>query len=313
MKAIIARHPGEKEIPRLVELPSPTPKKDQVLIRVRSAGVGIWDPMYFRGEIPDFKADYPLVPGWEGAGIVAAVGSHVKQFKSGDEVYFFDYPEKGLGGAWAQEVTMPERCVARKPRSISMDEAGGLPGISLTPYQAFRKTHKLKSGQSILICNGAGGVGTCAIQLARWMGARTIALSSPQNHALLRDLGAEYVFDYHEDFSAEVRNLFPQGVDHVFDNIGAHETVAKAMPCLRSGGTFVTIVESFDDLQRKDVHNEFFGVEPSSKDLEEIARLVDDGILRVVLDHVYSLENFREALNRVESRHVHGKVVLKVA
>lgn len=313
MKAIVVKSPNEKEPVSLADRPSPSPRGGQVVVRIKSAGVGIWDPMFMRGEIPDFKSTYPLVPGWEGAGVISAIGDGVARFKIGDEVYFFDYPEKEFGGAWAEEAVVPEHCVGLKPERISMEEAGGLPGIALTPYQAFRKAFKLERGQSILICNGAGGVGTCAIQIAKLMGARVIALSSARNHALLKDLGADHVFDYHEDFGPLLRKFFSEGVDHVFDNIGARETVAKAISCLKSGGTFITIVESFEDLQRKDVRNEFFGVEPSGEDLEALGKLVDEGKLRVVLDQVFPLERFREAIERVESRHVHGKVVLKVA
>ncbi len=313
MKAITTSSLGGGEKLRLVDQPIPEPKENQVRIRVKSAGVGLWDETYIRGEIPSVLPKFPLTPGWEGAGVISAIGSDVTRFKLGDEVVFIEYPEDDFSGAWAEEVLVPERCVGRKPKSISMEQAGGLPVMALTPYQVLHDEFAIRPGQTLLICNGAGGVGTCAIQLARLMGAKTIALASESNHALLKSLGADFVFDYHKDFTSEVCKLFAEGIDCVFDDIGDRETVAKSIPCLKSGGKFITIVNRFEDLERKDVQNSFFAAQPDGERLEEIGRIVDEGKLRVVIDQVYPLEDFRAAIEQVGRRHVHGKVVLKIA
>ncbi len=319
MKAIATDRLGGTERLRLIDIPRPEPQSGQVRIQIKAAGVGIWDETFIHGEIPQLSPrKFPAIPGWEGAGVISAVGPGVTRFKPGDEVFFLSYPGDDFDGAWAEETLVAERCVGHKPASLSMVEAGGFPIIALTAYQALKRGLSLKSGQSLLICSGAGGVGTCAIQLAKIMEVRVLALAGSANHPLLRELGAEGAFDYHGNFVSEIQKLFPNGVDCVFDDVGEgfperHGTIAKAMACLKTGGVFVTIVEEFEDLKRPDVRGGFLAVEADGKELEEIARFVDEGKLRVVIDQVYSLTDFRQAMEKVKGGHVHGKVVLKVA
>ncbi len=309
MKALTIDHFGSDADLHLTDFQIPRPKQGEILIRVKSAGVGIWDEMYIQGELPIGKPKFPLIPGWEGAGVITALGPGVRKFKVGDEVFYFDYGK----GAWAESVAVPARSVAKKPKHLGWEQAGGLPIISLTAWQALREGLRIKRGQTLLITNGAGGVGTCAIQFANLMGVKTIALASKRNHAFIKGLGADWAFDYHEEFTSDLREIFSDGVDCVLDNIGNKETVSKAIPCLRRGGTFLTIVDRFEDIERKDVKNKSFEVKPSGEQLTEIARLVDKGKFRSVVDRAYPLEKVRDALKKVEGGHVHGKVVLKVA
>ncbi len=314
MKAIAIDAFGGNEKLQLKELPDPRPKMDEVLIRLKSAGVGHWDELYFKGEIPSENARFPLVVGWEGAGVVEEVGDEVNQFKPGDEVYYYDFPEGGnREGAWAERVCVPARCVAKKPAKLSLDVAGGLPVIALTAYQGLVNGLKVRAGQSILITNGAGGVGTCTIQIAKHFGLTVVALASKKNHAFLKELGADHVFDYHENFTDEVKRVFPDGVDCIYDDVGIRDTVAKAMPTLKAGGKFMTIVELHRDLVRKDVESKEFFVQPNQEHLSDISRLVDEGKLQMKVDHSFPLQEARKAVELVEGGHVHGKVVLKIA
>jgi len=198
MKAQIISRYGKHVALQTAELPTPEMREDDVLVKVHAAGVNPLDSKIKSGE---FKLilpyRLPLILGNDVAGVVAGVGSRVKRFKLGDEVYA--RPDKDRIGAFAEFIAMNENDVALKPKSLSMQDAASLPLVGLTAWQALVETANLKKGQKVFVQAGSGGVGVIAIQLAKHLGATVAATTSMANIDLVKRLGADVVIDYRQD------------------------------------------------------------------------------------------------------------------
>jgi NADPH:quinone reductase-like Zn-dependent oxidoreductase len=248
----------------------------------------------------------PLILGWDLSGVVEAVGDSVTNVKAGDEV--FADAEIARDGAYAEYIAVKASLLAPKPRTLSHIEAASLPIAALTVWQSLFETADLQAGQSILIHAAAGGVGTIAVQLAKWKGARVIGTASAHNHDFLRSLGADELVDYNTAYFDEVI----RDVDVVLDTMG-YETLARSWDVLKPGGFLVGLVTTPDEeAKRRGVYSAYVFTRPDSKNLSDIAALVDAGHLKPVVGEVLPLSDARRAHEISEGKHARGKIVLQV-
>jgi len=249
----------------------------------------------------------PCIPGHELSGVVEAVAGEGADVKAGDAVY--GLTDFWRDGAAADYVAVRAADLAPKPANLTHVQAAAIPLSGLTAWQAFFDHANLAAGQRVLIQGAAGGVGTFAVQLARWRGAHVIATASASAASLLRELGADEVIDYTAVRFEDV----VQDVDVVLDNVGG-ETLERSWGALRRGGTLVTVAGDApaETAARYGARGVDFIVTPSRPELIEIARLVEVGKLRTIIAATFPLERAREAFERGLSGHNRGKIVLQV-
>ena len=257
-----------------------------------------------------FPVPLPFIPGWDVSGVVEGVGSGVTKFKKGDEVYARPDVARSGKGTYAEYVVVKETEAALKPKSIDHVHAAAIPVVALTAWQALFDTAALSKGQRILIHGAAGGVGSFAVQLAKWKGAHVIGTASTRNQPFLRQLGVDEPIDYETTRFEDVIH----DVDVVLDPIGG-DTQNRSWKVLKKGGILVSIVAppSADEAAKHGVRSAFFSARPSSLQLFEIAKLVDAGKLKPVVETVLPLSDARRAHELNETGHARGKTVLKVA
>ncbi len=296
MKAVIYERYGSPKVLELRDIPKPTPKSNEVLIKVHATTVtaGDWrlrkaDPFLARIFNGLFKPSRVKILGFEVAGVVEAIGKEVTSFKEGDPVFAFC----GFGfGGYAEYKCLPaNEQVAAKPSNMSFEEAAAVPVGGLTALR-FLRSSGLKQGDQILIYGASGSVGTFAVQIARAMGAKVTAVCSSKNVDLVTSLGADTVIDYTRDDFTKTGRLF----DVVFDAVGKTSKSA-CRPLLKPAGKYITVTGS-----------------PKSKpdDLLQLKELIESGKLKSVIDKVYTLEQIREAHAYVEGFHKRGNVVVRV-
>jgi NADPH:quinone reductase-like Zn-dependent oxidoreductase len=333
MKAFIFNKYGGPEVAELREVPKPAAAAGELLIRVEAAGLNPVDFKIREGNLKVIQSlSFPVIAGCELAGTVEALGSGVKNFTVGDRVYVRVAKEKL--GAFAEYATVSEDLVAAMPRSIDFEMAAGVPLAGLTALQALRDELHVKPGSRIFIPGGAGGVGTFAIQIAKWLGAHVITTASPRGRELVQRLGADEVIDYTtQDFEKLVQNS-----DGAFDLVG-DETLWKSFRVVKRGGTVVSVVgmpeplTARKDLQRgfllaalfwvasfrlraaaskEGVTYRFLFMHPSGADLALMARLIDDKKIEPVIDRVFPFAQIADAFAYLESGRAKGKVVVRV-
>ncbi|MER6393251.1 NADP-dependent oxidoreductase [Streptomyces sp. CA-243310] len=307
MRAVVVSQWGGPEVLVEREIERPEPGMGEVLVRVRAAGVNPvdWKTRESGGLIP--WGPVPAV-GWDVSGTVEAVGPGVTLYRVGDEVYGMPrFPQQA--GAYAEYVTAPARHFARKPASLDHVEAAALPLAALTAWQALVDTAGVSAGQRVLVHAAAGGVGHLAVQIAKARGAYVIGTASAAKHALLRDLGADEVIDYRTaDFEDVVSDI-----DVVIDAMGGDHG-QRSLKVLKPGGHLVTLPGP-DGLpaDAEGVHATWLLVEPDLKGLEGIAALVEQGLLKPLVDTVLPLEQAAKAHEIGERGRTTGKIVLTVA
>ncbi len=307
MRAITYSRYGGPDVLELTELPTPKVGPDSVLVRVKAASVNPVDWKVRQGYLDAvMDVDFPVVPGWDVAGVVERVGLDTPELKVGDEVFGYVRKDWVQGGTFAELVAAPVRTLARKPASLSFEEAAAIPLAGLTAYQTIQRAG-VSQGQTVLVHAAAGGVGGFAVQIARSLGARVIGTASERNHDHLRDLGAEPV-TYGDGLVDRVRALAPDGVDVILD-YGGSDAVAQAPQLLAAGGTIASIV---DAKARDELGGHYVWVRPSTADLEALADLADAGTLRVEVAQVFDLADAAGAHEASASGHVRGKVVVRV-
>jgi NADPH:quinone reductase-like Zn-dependent oxidoreductase len=312
MRGVAVNEWGGREKLEVVEVDPPPVAPDGVLVRVRAAGVNPVDTKVREGRLAgEFPYHFPVILGWDAAGVVEKVGPAVTWFKPGDEVYGYCRRHHLQYGTYAEYVTVPEGFLAHMPPELSFAEAAAMPLAALTGHQSM-EVLGLRGGESLFVGGGAGGVGHLAVQLAAARGARAIAAASEPNHAFLRELGAEAV-DYHgDDLPARVRDLLADsGADAALDLFGG-DAREQAFALLRRGGRLVSIARPPPERREgHEVHYVF--VRPSGYDLgEHVTPLVAEGRLRPRVEAIYPLERAAEAHERIERGHVVGKLVLIV-
>ena len=312
------------------EVPEPVVTEHDVLIRVQAAGLNQLDEKIRVGEFAQILPyTLPITLGHDVAGTVIRVGEAVRGFRPGDEVY--SRPSGDHIGAFAERIAVPEADVALKPASITMEEAGSLPLVALTAWQALVEIGDVRPGQKVLIHSGAGGVGSIAIQLAKRLGATVATTASASNADFVRELGADTVIDYRTERFERMLS----GFDFVLDGIGG-ENLDKSLRVLRPGGTAVGIagpptpafakkaglnpvlrlaVRALSAKVRRrarrlGVNYEFLFMRASGDQLREIAALVDAGELRPVVGRVFPFDETVEGLASLARGGFRGKAVI---
>lgn len=310
MKAVCIHQYGGPEVLVYQDLPRPVPGEGELLIRVHAAGVNPVDWKTRAGSPPgqSFEARFPLILGWDVSGIVAAVDPAVTRFAVGDAVYgMVRFPEPG--GTYAEYVAAPAAHVRRKPEAVDFLQAAALPLVSLTAWQALFEAGELE-GQTALIHGAAGGVGHVAVQLAKERGARVIGTARGRDEDFLRALG----IDRHIDFETTRFEDVARDVDVVLDTVGG-QVRERSWGVLRAGGILVTL-RSGGDVEEKAAH---YGVRakrilvrPDATHFASIDGLVESGRLRPTISAVFSLQQAREAQERLQRGPSRGKIVLQV-
>jgi NADPH:quinone reductase-like Zn-dependent oxidoreductase len=332
MKAFAIDRYKSKDGGRIVDLAQPEVGDNDVLVQIHAAGVNLVDVKISAGEFKIFLPyRFPLVLGNDVAGVVVEVGSRVRRFKPGDEIYA--RPDTDRMGTFAEFIAMSEDDVAIKPKELTMAEAASIPLVGLTAWQALVEKANLKPGQKVFIQAGTGGVGTFAIQLAKHLGATVATTASAANFDLLKGLGADVLIDYKtEDFEARLHDY--DVVLHSQDS----KTLDKSLRVLKPGGTLISISgppdPSFADeigapwyvklimyvlsfgarrkAKRLNVIFSFLFMRANGDQLSEITSLIDRGVIRPVMDRVFPFDETKDALDFVQKGRAKGKVVVKV-
>ncbi|MER8422352.1 NADP-dependent oxidoreductase [Mesorhizobium sp. M1403] len=332
MKAFVVDKYNKKGLLRLAEMPEPQLQDSDVLVEVHAAGVNLLDSKVRTGE---FKLilpyRQPFILGHDVAGTVIRVGSKVRKFKAGDDVYA--RPRDGRIGTFAEFIAVNEADVALKPENLSMEEAASIPLVGLTAWQTLIERANLKKGQKVFVQAGSGGVGTFAIQLAKHLGATVATTASAASADLVKSLGADVVVDYRQEDFEKVLS----GYDVVLNSQDA-KTLEKSLSVLKPGGKLISISHPPDPefarekglnlmlrlvlrllsrgirakAKRRAVQFSFLFMWAQGDQLSKIAALIESGAIRPVLDRVFPFEATNEALAYVETGRAKGKVVIKV-
>jgi NADPH:quinone reductase-like Zn-dependent oxidoreductase len=308
MRAIAYQDYGNSDRLELMDLPDPKVGPDTVLIRVKAAGVNPVDWKAREGYLDGgFDVYFPVVPGWDVAGVVEQVGPAVTEFDPGDEVIGYLRRDEIRRGTYAELTPAPIRSVAAKPRQASWAEAGGLPLTGLTALEALT-AGRVGPGDTVLIHNAAGGVGHLAVQIARNLGAdRVIGTAGPANHEFLGELKAEAV-SYGDDLVTDVKRLAPDGVDAAFDFVGG-DAVDQSWSLVGDPTRVVSITNAAGV---KAGGGRYVFVRPNAERLAQLTQWYDEGRLRVQLHRTFPLAEAAAAQDLVREGHVRGKVVLEV-
>ncbi|MFE5406118.1 NADP-dependent oxidoreductase [Streptomyces sp. NPDC056580] len=308
MRAIITNRYGGPETLEFAETDDPKVSPDQVLVRVKAAGVNPVDWKIVAGHLdPIMYVHFPLVPGWDVAGVVEAVGLDTPEFSVGDEVFGYVRKDEVQHGTYAELVAAPVRTLARKPASLDWRQAAGVPLAGLMALQSLRRVG-VSEGDTVLVHAAAGGVGSFAVQIAVAMGARVIGTASERNHDYLSSLGAEPVtYEDGDRLIDRVRQLAPEGVDAAVDNVGG-DAVAASQDLLKDPSRLASIVDP--GVTQRGGHHVW--VRPDSADLAELAELADAGKLKVHIDRALPLAEAAEAFRLSQSGKTRGKLVLEV-
>jgi NADPH:quinone reductase-like Zn-dependent oxidoreductase len=332
MKAFIIDRYGSGARMRAREMPDPVMREDDVLVQIHAAGVNVLDSKIRSGEFKRLLPYHlPLILGNDVAGVVLQVGSRVRRFKPGDDVYA--RPDKDRIGTFAELISIKEDSVAKKPKNLTMEEAASIPLVGLTAWQALIEKAGLRKGQRVFVQAGSGGVGTFAIQLAKHVGATVATTTSTDNVNLVRSLGADIVVDYKkEDFENVLSDY--DVVLHSLDKL----TLERSLRVLKPGGRLISISGPPDPefardigaswmlkvvmrflsyrvrvkAKRHRVNYSFLFMRANGGQLAEITALIESGIIRPVMDRVFAFESTNEALAYVEAGRARGKVVVQV-
>lgn len=304
MKALCYDEFGNLDQLRFGEVSDPHPGPDSLVVKVVAAGLNPVDYKVREGYLAGLiDTTFPVVPGWDVAGVVVATGLDTPEYAVGDEVLAYARKDVVGGGTLAEFVSVPVRTAAHKPSGVSFEEAAALPLAGLTALQSIRRVG-VEAGQTVLIHAAAGGVGSFATQLAVRAGARVIGTGSPASHDYLRSLGAEPI-SYGDELVEQAHSLVREGFDVILDYVGgqAMDTVSTL---LIPGGR----VGSIADPRAAALGGHYVWVRPDHDDLAELAGLVAAGEVKVNLAGVYPFDQAVQAYADLEGGHVHGKVVV---
>lgn len=332
MKAFTVNKYGKKEKLQFADVADPTLGKNDVLILVHAASINPLDSKIRDGEFKVFLTyKTPFTLGHDVAGVVTQIGSSVTNFKIGDEVYA--RPRDFRIGTFAELVAVHEDDIAMKPKNLTMEEAASIPLVGLTAWQVLVERANLKKGQRVFIQAGSGGVGTFAIQLAKHIGAYVATTTSADNFELVKRLGADLVIDYKkDDFETILKDY------DVVLNSQNPETLKKSMNVLKPGGRVISISGPIDvDFAKKikanvlikmvahfmsrkikkiakklGVRYSFLLMRARGEQLSAITSLIEAGVVKPVIDKVFTFSEANEAMEYVEAGRSKGKVVIKV-
>lgn len=324
MKAVVYKEYGSPEVLELTELERPTPEDNQVLVKVYAVSVNAADlhllranPFLIRLSSGLLKPKHTIL-GSDIAGVVEAVGSNVKQFKRGDEV-FGDISANGWGG-FAEYVCASETALALKPTNLSFEQAAAVPMAAVTALQGFHYAGPIRPGQKVLINGASGGVGTFAVQLAKSFGAEVTAVCSTKNLDMARSLGADHVIDYtQEDFTKNGQQY------DVILAVNGDRSISDYRRALAPKGIYVQTGGSMAQMSQAMIQGPWISMtgskkmgnmgvaKPNQKDLVTVKELLEAGKIVPVIDRCYPLSEVAQAIRYLEEGHARGKVVITVA
>lgn len=332
MKALIFRRYGKRDNVTFAEMPRPVPKSDEILVEVHAVGLNPIDNMVPKGTFKPFlKFQLPATLGSDVAGVVVEVGSGVTRFKPGDAIFASVF-DQGTG-TLADYAVVPESAAAIKPANLDFVQAASIPMVGLTSWQALKERANLKPGQKVFIPAGSGGIGTFAIQLAKYLEAKVGTTTSSANEDLVRTLGADEVVDYKkQEFEHVLRDY-----DAVLGTVRG-DALEKSLRILKPNSTIVSLigppdaafardrvmnffmVAAFAFLSRKIIRlskkrrvaYSFLFVHPDGSQLAEIGVLLQAGRIRPVIDKIFPFEQAKEALAYLEQGRAKGKVVVQM-
>ena len=310
MKAAYYEEFGELNQVKYGELEQPLPAEGEILIKTESAGVNPVDAAVARGMLNEvIPAKFPVIPGWDVAGVIEDRGHAARRFEEGDKVYAYARRPVIQHGTFAEYVALPESYIAHSPQKLTAKESGGIPLVGLTAYQSIFETGKLQEGETILILGASGGVGTAAIQLAKWKGAEIIGVASESNQQYMKDLGADVTIDYAAGHVGEmVKDIKPGGVDLIF-HCSRGDSLSQSADTLKKGGRMISITDSDPD-RRDDILFQYVFVEPNAGQQKHLQELADDGKFKMPVSKTFRLKETGTALQEIESLHSRGKTVI---
>jgi NADPH:quinone reductase-like Zn-dependent oxidoreductase len=333
VKAALLKRYGDNSAIELADAPLPAISATDLLVEVRAASVNPLDVKTRDGKVKVLlKYRLPIVLGNDLAGVVRQVGPQVRRFKVGDEIYA--RLDKDRIGAFAEFAAVREADAALRPGNTTFEEAASLPLVALTAWQALVDIGKLQAGQRVLIHAGSGGVGSVAIQIARHLEATVFTTVGRRNFDLVKPLGADTPIDYRTERFEDVA----KDCDVVLDSAGG-DTLVRSFRCVKPGGVVVSIggtpsaafarqwglnpllVFVIGLMARKvsaaarasQARYEYLFMRPDGEQLARIAAMVESGIIKPLIDRVFTLDQVKEALSYSESGRATGKVVIKVA
>jgi NADPH:quinone reductase-like Zn-dependent oxidoreductase len=303
MKAVQIHAFGGPEVLQYEDVPQPQPNANEILVRVHAAGVNPVDWKIREGYL---SATLPLIMGIDFSGMVESVGSGVTKYRSGDAVFGQVADESG---GYAEYAVAMESDVARKPEGLDHIRAAALPVAGLVPWQALFDTANLTAGQTVLIHGAAGGVGSFAVQFAKWKGARVIGTASGDHVEQVRQLGADEVIDYRKTKFEEVA----RDIDVVLDTIGG-ETQERSWRVLKRGGVLASLVQPppAEKAAAHGVRGFFVRQKANGDQLATIADLIVKGKVKVKVETVLPLKEAAKAQELSKTGHSGGKIVLEV-
>ncbi|MEO5608619.1 MAG: NADP-dependent oxidoreductase [Ornithinibacter sp.] len=303
MQAYVRLNPVDQQV-ELVEVAAPSPDAEEVVVAVHAFGVGVHDRYFIPADVA-----FPYVVGLEAAGVVAAVGAEVTNLATGDRVMV-----SGLGnpkgGTWAQFVAVNQRGVTPIPDALDFVTAAGIPIAGNAAVESMH-TLGMKAGQTLYVAGASGAIGTLVVQMATQRGIRVVGSASPANHEYLLSLGAELVVDYQDPgWPDEVRSWASGGVDAALAIQPG--TPASSLDVVRDGGHLVTVSGDPVPPQRGIRVEQFPHRVDPSKDMADLVADTASGRIRVVVEHVYPFDQALSALEKTETRHARGKLVVTV-
>jgi len=309
MKAAAIDRFGGPEVIQTRSLPVPRPGAHEVLIRLDTAGIGVWDPYVREGELPTGEPRFPQVIGNDGAGQVVAVGQRVTRFRVGERVYAYSMQ----GGFYAEYVAVHEDNVAPIPPGLEPSEAGALGADGVTALRGLEDELRLKAGETLLVFGASGGIGHIAVQLAKRIGARVLAVASgPDGVELVRRLGADKAIDGRRDDAAEAARAFaPAGLDAALILTGS-DSLSDVLDAVRRGGR-VAYPNGVEPEPRvpEGIESHAYDGTPGPDAFNRLNRLIGSGRFHVELGRVYRLEDAATAHREIGQHHL-GKLALRV-
>ena len=310
MRAVYYQKFGHVDVIETGQLDVPELKEGEVLVKIKAAAINPVDAAVREGHLKSFLPYlFPIIPGWDVAGIVEERGFSARRFNVGNEVYAYARRPMVHFGTFAEYIVLPESYLALRPKSLSFEEASGIPLVGLTAYQCLYSAGNLQEGQTVLILGASGGVGSIGIQLVKAKGARVIGVASEKNHAYMKKLGADETIDYKGVHIGEaVKKMIPEGVDLIFD-CASGETLNQSISVLKPSGKLVSILNRGEGLD-KSINFQYVFVEPNATQLAHLCELAEEGKLKVHVSQQYHLENAVEAFKQIETHHTTGKIVI---
>jgi len=312
MKAIILKGFGGADQLSAVDLPIPVPGQDEVLVKVHAISINPVDikTREGKGVAGRIKDEQPIILGWDISGVITAVGSDVRDFKPGDEVFgMVNFP--GHGRAYAEYVAAPAAHLALKPANITHQQAAAATLAALTAYQALYKKAPVQKGQRILVQAAAGGVGHFMVQFAKHLGAHVTGTSSAANKDFILGLGA----DEHVDYKSGPFEDVVKDIDLVIDCVGG-VIAERSIDVVKPAGTLISIPsglgpEITEKARKRDINAFFFLVQSSGEDMKAIADLLEKGIIKPYVNH-FDFSQLDVAHQQQETGSTRGKIVLTV-